>query len=106
MANLKTVLLSKSEENLIHDQSIKCLKEVGVRIDSGSVLDLLEKKGAFVDHANNIARTAKFYLSHLLLLTLQFLISFRIANPYRPLLKKYQNKSHFPVIIILTNTSP
>jgi trimethylamine---corrinoid protein Co-methyltransferase len=56
MANLKTVLLSKSEEDLIHDQSIECLKETGVRIDSESVLKLLEKKGAAVDYENHNAK--------------------------------------------------
>lgn len=56
MAILKTVLLSKSEEDLIHDQSIECLKEIGVRVDSESVLELLEKKGAAVDYENHNAK--------------------------------------------------
>ncbi len=56
MAYLKTVLLSKSEEDLIHDQSLECLKEVGVRVDSESVLDLLAEKGASVDTKKQIAK--------------------------------------------------
>ena len=49
MAHLKSVFLSKSEEDLIHDQSVECLKDVGIRVDSESVLELLEKEGASVD---------------------------------------------------------
>lgn len=56
MAYLKTVLLSKSEEDLIHDQSIECLREVGVRVDSESVLDLLAEKGASIDTKTQIAK--------------------------------------------------
>jgi trimethylamine--corrinoid protein Co-methyltransferase len=59
MARLKTVLLSQSEEDLIHDQSIECLREVGVRIDSESVLELLEKNGAVVDYENYRARISE-----------------------------------------------
>ena len=56
MAYLKTVLLNKAEEDLIHDQSVECLKEVGVRVDSESVLDLLAEKGAAVDFKSHIAK--------------------------------------------------
>jgi len=56
MAYLKTVMLSKSEEDLIHNKSVECLKEVGVRIDSESVLDLLAEKGARVDLQSNIVK--------------------------------------------------
>jgi trimethylamine--corrinoid protein Co-methyltransferase len=56
MAYLKTTLLSIAEENFIHDKSIECLKEVGVRVDSDSVLELLEKKGATVDYEKNNAK--------------------------------------------------
>jgi len=56
MAYLKTVLLSQSEEDLIHDQSVECLRGVGVRVDSDSVLDLLAEKGASVDTKTQIAK--------------------------------------------------
>ena len=56
MASPKTLLLSKAEEDLIHDKSVECLKEIGVRVDSESVLELLEKSGASVDYENHIAK--------------------------------------------------
>ena len=56
MAHLKSVLLSKEEEDLIHDKSVECLKDVGIRVDSESVLELLEKKGASVDYKNYMAK--------------------------------------------------
>jgi trimethylamine--corrinoid protein Co-methyltransferase len=56
MATPKTLLLSEAEENLIHDKSVECLKEIGVRIDSEPVLELLERKGASVDHESHIAK--------------------------------------------------
>jgi trimethylamine--corrinoid protein Co-methyltransferase len=56
MANLRTVFLSKSEEDLIHDKSIECLQDVGVRVDSESVLELLEKAGASVDYESQVAK--------------------------------------------------
>ncbi|MCF8070416.1 MAG: trimethylamine methyltransferase family protein [Desulfobacterales bacterium] len=59
MAYLKTVLLSKAEEDLIHNRSLECLKDVGVRIDSESVLELLEKKGASVDYEKSNAKISE-----------------------------------------------
>ena len=56
MAYLKSVLLSKSEEDLIHDKSVECLQDVGIRVDSESVLELLEKEGASVDYENYLAK--------------------------------------------------
>ena len=56
MASPKTLLLNKAEEDLIHDKSIECLQEVGVRVDSESVLELLEESGASVDYENHIAK--------------------------------------------------
>lgn len=44
---------------MIHAQSVECLKEVGVRIDSESVLDLLAEKGAQVDLKSNIAKISE-----------------------------------------------
>jgi trimethylamine:corrinoid methyltransferase-like protein len=45
MADLKSVLLSQQEEDLIRDESIECLRNVGIRVDGESVLELLEKEG-------------------------------------------------------------
>ena len=56
MASLTTTFLSKSEEDLIHDQSVECLQDVGIRVDSESVLELLEKEGASVDYENYLAK--------------------------------------------------
>ncbi|MCP4020985.1 MAG: hypothetical protein GY729_04010, partial [Desulfobacteraceae bacterium] len=56
MAYLRTILLSKSEEDLIHEQSIKCLREAGVKVGSKSVLEVLAEKGASIDFENNIAK--------------------------------------------------
>jgi trimethylamine--corrinoid protein Co-methyltransferase len=56
MAHLATTLLSESEEDLIHDKSIECLQDVGIRVDSESVLELLEKEGASVDYENHLAK--------------------------------------------------
>ncbi|MBW2543474.1 MAG: trimethylamine methyltransferase family protein [Deltaproteobacteria bacterium] len=56
MAYLKSTLLSQSEQDLIHDQSVECLQEVGIQVDSESVLELLEKEGASVDYENYRAK--------------------------------------------------
>jgi len=56
MASPKTLLLNKAEEDLIHDKSVECLKEIGVRVDSEPVLELLEKRGASVFHESHIAK--------------------------------------------------
>jgi trimethylamine--corrinoid protein Co-methyltransferase len=56
MASPKTLLLNKAEQDLIHDKSVECLREIGVRVDSESVLELLEERGASVDHKNYIAK--------------------------------------------------
>ena len=56
MASLATTFLSKSEQDLIHEKSIECLEQVGIRVDSESVLELLEKGGASVDYENYRAK--------------------------------------------------
>jgi len=48
--------LNEREEDLIHEQSIKILEEIGVKVHSRSVLKLLEEKGAAVDHDTMIAK--------------------------------------------------
>lgn len=66
MAHLKATLLSKAEENFIHDRSIECLKEVGIRVDSESVLEMLEKKGASVDYEKNNAKITEKIVNEVL----------------------------------------
>jgi trimethylamine--corrinoid protein Co-methyltransferase len=54
----KTVLrfLSKDEEDLIHEESLRCLEEIGVMVRSESVLKLLKKAGADIDARKMVAR--------------------------------------------------
>jgi trimethylamine--corrinoid protein Co-methyltransferase len=56
MARAEMRFLNQREEDLIHEQSIRCLKEIGVKTQSRSVLELLDDRGAAVDHAEKIAR--------------------------------------------------
>jgi trimethylamine--corrinoid protein Co-methyltransferase len=56
MAHAEMHFLNQREEDLIHEQSIRCLREIGVKIQSRSVLELLDDRGAAVDHAEKIAR--------------------------------------------------
>jgi trimethylamine--corrinoid protein Co-methyltransferase len=53
MAKAVMKLLSKDEIELIHLSSLKILSEVGVNIDSSSVLDLLQEAGAKTDRKKN-----------------------------------------------------
>jgi len=54
VARLK--FLDKDEENLVHEQSLKCLNELGVAIHSPSVLKMLEDNGADIDHKKSVAK--------------------------------------------------
>jgi trimethylamine--corrinoid protein Co-methyltransferase len=56
MANAKMTFLNQSEIELIHTQSIKALQEIGVRVHSSAVLELLEQRGARVDFAAMVAK--------------------------------------------------
>lgn len=56
MARARIKILEKEEEDLIHEQSLKSLEEIGVMIHSESVLKMLEKSGAEVIHGNGIAK--------------------------------------------------
>jgi len=56
MAVARTTFLDKGEEDLIHAQSLKTLNEIGVMIHSESVLEMLEKSGADVDHKRRIVK--------------------------------------------------
>ena len=56
MAVARLRFLSKEDEELVHEQSLKCLNDIGVLIRSPSVLEMLEGGGAAVDHKTGIAR--------------------------------------------------
>ncbi len=46
-ANMR--VLSKEEIDLVHDSSLRILAEVGVKIESPSVVELMRKAGAGID---------------------------------------------------------
>ena len=48
--------LSSEEQQVIHDESIRILEEVGALFHSKKALGILEKNGAKVDHESGIAR--------------------------------------------------
>jgi len=56
MARIKTEFLNQQEIDLIHDQSILCLWEIGIKVHSTPVLEILEENGANVDFDEMIAR--------------------------------------------------
>jgi len=55
MAKAKTVFLNQQEMDLIHAQSIKSLREIGIKVHSKPVLEMLEKNGASVDYNAMVA---------------------------------------------------
>ena len=56
MARINVEYLNQQEIDLIHDQSIKCLREIGIKVHSKPVLEILEKNGASVDFDAKIAK--------------------------------------------------
>ncbi|MHC4323147.1 MAG: trimethylamine methyltransferase family protein [Planctomycetota bacterium] len=56
MAQAKTVFLNQQEMDLIHAQSIKSLQEIGIKVHSKPVLEILEKNGASVDYNAMVAK--------------------------------------------------
>lgn len=56
MAVPRLKCFDKDEEELVHQQSLRCLKEIGVMVKSDLVLKLLEKAGASVDHKAGIVK--------------------------------------------------
>ena len=48
--------LSPDEQQIIHNESIRILEEVGALFHSKKALDILAKSGAKVDQENNIAK--------------------------------------------------
>ena len=55
MAKVKTVFLDQKEMDLIHAQSLKSLQEIGIKVHSKPVLEILEKNGAAVDYTTMVA---------------------------------------------------
>ncbi len=56
MAVARLVILSKEEQDLIHESSIKSLQEIGMLIRSEPTLKMLEDAGASVDYSKKIAK--------------------------------------------------
>ena len=56
MAKAKTVFLNQQEMDLIHAQSVKSLQEIGIKVYSKPVLEILEKNGARVDYKAMVAK--------------------------------------------------
>ena len=56
MAKARTVFLDQHEMDLIHTQSIKSLQEIGIKVHSKPVLEILEKNGANVNYNTLIAK--------------------------------------------------
>lgn len=56
MAVGRFVFLSKDEIDLVHSQSLECLREIGVHIPSRSVLKTLKDAGASVDESKMVAK--------------------------------------------------
>ena len=59
MANAKMTFLSQSEIELVHAQSIRALEEIGIKVHSAPVLELLKAKGAEVDFDAFVARLSE-----------------------------------------------
>ena len=56
MAVARLRLMDKSEENLIHDLSLKVLREIGVLVRSQSALKMLKEAGAETDDKRMVAK--------------------------------------------------
>ena len=60
-------VLDKQEIEMVHECSLKILSEVGVKIESPSVLELLKKSGAKVDTQKQLAFLDERMISHSLM---------------------------------------
>jgi trimethylamine--corrinoid protein Co-methyltransferase len=56
MAKICVKLLDRNEEELIHEQSVRCLETIGVKILSAKVLEMLGDAGADIDMKTQIAK--------------------------------------------------
>lgn len=59
MALARLKFLSKEEEDLIHEESLRCLERIGVMIKSPSVLRMLASAGATIDEKKGVARISE-----------------------------------------------
>ncbi len=51
--------LSKEQEDAVHQESIRILEEVGIKVTSHKVLAMLKEKGAVVDDRSQVARLSE-----------------------------------------------
>jgi trimethylamine--corrinoid protein Co-methyltransferase len=51
--------LSKEQEDAVHSESIRILEEIGIKVTSSSVLDMLGEHGAIIDRKTQIARISE-----------------------------------------------
>jgi trimethylamine:corrinoid methyltransferase-like protein len=56
MARIKTSFIDQHEIDLIHNQSLKSLQEIGIKVHSKTVLEILEKNGSSVDYDAMVAK--------------------------------------------------
>jgi trimethylamine--corrinoid protein Co-methyltransferase len=56
MARVRTYFLDRQEIDLIHSQSLTSLQEIGIKVHSKPVLEMLEKNGASVDYNAKVAK--------------------------------------------------
>ncbi len=56
MAVARLKFFDRDEEELVHEQSLTCLETIGVMVKSESVLKMLERAGAAVDHKKGVAK--------------------------------------------------
>jgi trimethylamine--corrinoid protein Co-methyltransferase len=66
MARIRTTFLDQQEIELIHAQSIKSLKEIGIKVYSKRVLEILETNGATVDYNTMIAKIPEIMVNQAL----------------------------------------
>ncbi len=59
MAAVRLRSLSRDEEEIVHEQSLKSLAKLGVKVKNDRVLKMLEDAGAAVDHDKGIARISE-----------------------------------------------
>ncbi len=84
MARITAEYLDKNEINLIHDQSLKSLREIGIKVHSKPVLEILEKNGSSVDYDAMVAKIPE-KMVHQALETVQKEFSLCARDPDRDL---------------------
>jgi trimethylamine--corrinoid protein Co-methyltransferase len=84
MARITAEYLDKNEINLIHDQSLKSLREIGIKVHSKPVLEILEKNGSSVDYDAMVAKIQE-KMVHQALETVQKEFSLCARDPDRDL---------------------